>query len=150
MGAAGVAAPGRTPMSGVAGGGCSLGHFGALAQIDFAAKDGIIFNREPGGAYIALDQATGAQFNAARGNNVAVNFSLDQNIARDEVSGDVRAGADGQTTLSQGYGSFDTPVDDQVFPALYFTANHDGFANSSRTIFGCHSVYSLPALFVFD
>jgi hypothetical protein len=126
------------------GGGCrgGFGDLGALRKIYFSAEDGIVFHRESQRANIAFDGATGTQFDAASSHNVSVNLALNQNVPCCEIRSNVRTWADGESALCQSYGSFDTPVDDQVFSALYFPANHDGLAYPSRTIFGCHG--SIP------
>jgi hypothetical protein len=115
---------------------------GALRKVDFAPKDGVVFHRESQRANIAFDRAAGPQFYAAAGDNISVNLALNQNIPSREIRSNVCSWADGEPALRQSHGSFDTPVDDQVFSALYFPANHDGLAYPSRTIFGCHG--SIP------
>ena len=70
-----------------------------------------------------------------------MNLALNQNIPSREIRSNVRTCADRESALCQSHGSFDTAVDDQVFPALYFPANHDGLTYPSRTIFGCHGSF---------
>jgi hypothetical protein len=98
--------------------GDGFGRLGALSKVDFAAKDGIVFHREPERAHIAFHHATGTQLKSATSHNIALDLALNQNIPCREIRGNVRTWADRESAFRQSYGSFDTPVDDQVFPAL--------------------------------
>jgi hypothetical protein len=116
--------------------------FGTLGKVDFAAEDRIVFNRKPQRTHIAFNGATRPQFDAAAGYDVSVDLPLNQYVPSRKVRGNVCAWADGEPALGQSYGSFDTPIDDQVFRAFDFPTNDDGLAYPSRTIFGCHG--SIP------
>ena len=136
----------------VLGVGCpgGFGCFGALGKVYLAAEDGIVFDRKPQRAHIPFDRTTGPQLDTTAGNDIAMDLALNQNVPGREVRGNVCAWADGESALGQSYGSFDTPVDDQVFRAFNFPTNDDGLADPSRTIFGCHESIPFQNYFDFD
>jgi hypothetical protein len=63
--------------------GCGHGfrRLGTLGEIDFAPEYGIIFYRKAQRTHIAFHNAPGAQFQPAGGHNVALDLSLDQDVA---------------------------------------------------------------------
>jgi hypothetical protein len=124
--------------------------FSALREVHLTAKDCVVLNRETQCVNVAFHHASSAELDPSTSHDVAVDFALDEHVTRPEVSGNACTRANRQAALGEGYGSFDTPVDHQIFPALHFSTNDDGLANSSRTIFGCHeSIPSRGAIFDF-
>jgi len=120
----------------------AFGALGALRQIDLAAKHRIVFNREPERANVAFYGATSAQLHPTGSNDVALDVAHDEHVFRGKVCGNIRARANSQSAFAQGHSSFYAPIYNQVFSALDFAADHDGFSYPSLTIFRCH--YAIP------
>ena len=116
----------------------SLG--GGLCQIHIAAKDGIVFDGQAEGVDVAFHHAAGAQLDAARSHQVALDLAQNQNLFGGEVGGNICAGADGQPALREEDGTLHPPIHNEVFTALDFAANHHCFADARWNIFHCHNL----------
>lgn len=115
-------------------------------QVNFAAKDRVVFNGQPQGVHIALHNTARAQIDAARGDNISLDAAHDQDVLGGKVGGHMRVWANRKPVLGQIDKPFDVPIDDEILTSLYFPANHNRLANACLTVFGSH-VEFLPGIF---
>src|SRR6185437_6535171 len=115
------------------------GGTGTLSEVHFAAEDCVVFNGEAEGADVALDRAAGTQLDAAGGHHIALHAALDKDVLGCEIGGDIGAGADGEAVFREADGAFHAAIDNEVFTALHFTVDDDGFADARGGVFHWHN-----------
>jgi hypothetical protein len=118
---------------------CGLG---SLGEVDLAAENSVVFDGETESAHIPFNDAASPELDATACDDIALHLPLNENVPGCEVSGYVCARPDREPAFGQGHGSLNTTVNNQIFSALNFATNDNGFANPSRTIFGCHGSIS--------
>jgi hypothetical protein len=107
-------------------------------EFDASANGGALFDGEPAGDNIAVEDGGLAQLDASGGMNISVDAAEDDKISDMELGGDACVGADGETGFGERDGAVEDAIEEEVFGSAELTTNGDRFSDKSGTFGWLH------------